>query len=67
MITTKMQEAVNQLNARFVCKADDGDNWVFMKEADKMQGGCEDYSLYIAKRLSGDQILSNQQRAASDT
>lgn len=52
-----MRDTVKHLNARFVHKADDGDNWVFMKDADKMQGDCEDYSLYIAKRLSGDSVL----------
>ncbi|MGL4518414.1 MAG: hypothetical protein ACRCUJ_01580 [Phocaeicola sp.] len=52
-----MQDTVKRLNSRFIYKVDDGDNWVFMKEADKMQGDCEDYYLYIAKRLSGDSLL----------
>lgn len=54
MISRKMKVIVDFLNQRFVYKADGKrDKWIFMKPADKMYGDCEDYSLFIAKELSG--------------
>ena len=57
-----MSQALSELNARFKYQTDKerynkNEVWVLMELDDVMYGDCEDYALYLAKRLSGDSIV----------
>lgn len=62
MITSKMKKIVQDLNSRFKYKLDSEqynskDYWTFMDSKEIINGDCEDYSLYILKKLSDDSLL----------
>ena len=58
MITNKMKEVIETLNERFKYELDEDQHgykevWTFMDLDTIMKGDCEDYSLFVARELSG--------------